>query len=154
MDGAMFSLGSDTGGSIRQPASFCGVVGLKPTYGAVSRYGVMAMGSSLDQIGPIAKTVEDVEIVFDAIRGKDQKDGTTIDDTTYPKNTLQKSKPKIGVPKHFLKGDGIDPKVIEAFEKSLDSFKKMGYEIKEVNLPNISYALMVYYGSFCKYVAI
>ena len=89
MDGALFTLGSDTGGSIRQPASFCGVVGLKPTYGAVSRYGVMAMGSSLDQIGPIGKTVSDCEIVFNTICGKDIKDGTTIEKRKEEREKLQ-----------------------------------------------------------------
>ena len=141
MDGALFTLGSDTGGSIRQPASFCGVVGLKPTYGAVSRYGVMAMGSSLDQIGPFAKNIEDCKIVFDVIKGKDAHDGTTIDQTLSSKS----EKLTIGVPRHFLKGDGIDPAVMAAFEKSLETFKAKGYEIKEVTLPNIAYSLMVYY---------
>ena len=145
-DGALFTLGSDTGGSIRQPASFCGVVGLKPTYGAVSRYGVMAMGSSLDQIGPIAKTVSDAETIFNAIKGKDAKDGTTFTDKTYAKAALKGGKkPIIGVPKHFLTGDGIDPAVLKAFNEALDSFKAKGYEVKEIKLPNISYALMVYY---------
>lgn len=155
MDGALFSLGSDTGGSIRQPASFCGVVGLKPTYGAVSRYGVMAMGSSLDQIGPITKTVTDAELVFNAIHGNDPKDSTTIDEKTYAdsgkaseakKSADTKSKKMvIGVPRHFLGGDGLDKRVMETFEKSLAIFKEKGYEIKEIKLPNISYALMVYY---------
>ncbi len=145
MDGALFTLGSDTGGSIRQPASFCGVVGLKPTYGAVSRYGVMAMGSSLDQIGPFAKNIEDCKIVFDVIKGKDVKDGTTISDSTYTVRGSGANKPVIGVPRHFLKGDGIDPAVMAAFEKSLDTFKAKGYEIKEVTMPNIAYSLMVYY---------
>jgi len=145
MNGALFSLGSDTGGSIRQPESFCGVVGLKPTYGAVSRYGVMAMGSSLDQIGPIGKTVRDCEIVFSTISGKDIKDSTTIDENTYTRQRIGKSKPIIGVPKHFLTGDGINKSVLEAFNKSLESFKQKGYEIKEIKLPNISYALMAYY---------
>jgi aspartyl-tRNA(Asn)/glutamyl-tRNA(Gln) amidotransferase subunit A len=145
MNGVLFTLGSDTGGSIRQPASFCGVVGLKPTYGAVSRYGLIAMGSSLDQIGPIGKTVADCEIVFNVIRGKDAKDGTTISDDTYPKKRIGKMKPIIGVPKHFLNGDGLNKSVLDAFDKSLDSFKTKGYEIKEIKLPNISYALMVYY---------
>lgn len=142
MEGALFALGSDTGGSIRQPASFCGVVGLKPTYGAVSRYGVMAMGSSLDQIGPIGKTVSDCEAVFNAINGKDIKDGTTFDEKTYPQN--KKSKLTIGVPKSLLDG-ALDSAVRAAFDKALEEYKKKGYEIKDVELPNISYALMVYY---------
>ncbi|MBU6427201.1 Asp-tRNA(Asn)/Glu-tRNA(Gln) amidotransferase subunit GatA [Patescibacteria group bacterium] len=145
MDGALFALGSDTGGSIRQPASFCGVVGLKPTYGAVSRYGVMAMGSSLDQIGPIAKTASDAEIVFNAIKGNDLKDGTMIKDNTYTKKRIGKNKPVIGVPRHFLAGDGIDHEVLKAFNEAVDLFKAKGYEMKEIKLPNISYALMVYY---------
>jgi len=154
MNGAIFALGSDTGGSIRQPASFCGIVGLKPTYGAVSRYGVMAMGSSLDQIGPMGKTVGDCETVFNIIKGRDVKDGTTIGEETYEKNVKvqssnvksnPKSKPVIGVPRHFLGGDGIDKSVMEAFNRSVEQFKAKGYEIKEIKLPNISYSLMVYY---------
>lgn len=145
MDGALFTLGSDTGGSIRQPASFCGVVGLKPTYGAVSRYGVMAMGSSLDQIGPIARTVTDVETIFNAIKGTDIKDGTTISEKTYSPKKIGGRKPVIGVPRDFLKGDGIDSTVLASFNESLESFKKMGYEIRDISLPNISYSLMVYY---------
>ena len=151
MDGALFALGSDTGGSIRQPAAFCGTVGLKPTYGAVSRYGVIAMGSSLDQIGPLAKTVTDAEIVFDAIRGEDKVanggrgDGTVMGDSTYSISRVGKGKPIIGVPRDFLGGDGIDPAVLESFNASLASFEKLGYEIKEVRLPNISYSLPAYY---------
>lgn len=142
-DMALFSIGSDTGGSIRQPASFCGVVGLKPTYGAVSRYGVMAMGSSLDQIGPFAKNVEDAQIVYEIIRGKDPNDGTSIDQVK-PQNTKDK-KTIIGVPRDFLKGDGIDPEIIKLFEKSLDTLKEKGCEIKDISLPNIAYSLMAYY---------
>ncbi len=147
MDAAVFSLGTDTGGSIRQPASFCGVVGLKPTYGAVSRYGAIAMGSSLDQIGPISQTVSDCEVVFNAIRGKDIHDGTTIDITTYASKHVSKTlgaKPVIGVPRHFLK-EGIDTAVIDAFDSAIASFKQKGYEIKDIQLPNISYSLLVYY---------
>ena len=145
MDGALFALGTDTGGSIRQPASFCGVVGLKPTYGAISRYGAIAMGSSLDQIGPIGKTVADCEAVFNIIRGKDSKDGTTFSDGTYKEERMSVKKPVIGVPRHFLSGDGIDAATLKAFDAALDSFKANGYEIREVRLPNIAYALMVYY---------
>ncbi|MEI6396643.1 MAG: Asp-tRNA(Asn)/Glu-tRNA(Gln) amidotransferase subunit GatA [Candidatus Taylorbacteria bacterium] len=144
MNGALFALGSDTGGSIRQPASFCGVVGLKPTYGAVSRYGAIAMGSSLDQIGPIGRTVTDCEIVFNAIRGKDKKDGTTIEEGAS-KGENGGAKPIIGVPRHFLGGDGIDSVTLDAFNASLETLKKKGYEIRDVELPNISYSLMVYY---------
>lgn len=145
MDGALFTLGSDTGGSIRQPASFCGVVGLKPTYGSVSRYGLMAMGSSFDQIGPLTKTVTDCEIVFNAIKGKDSFDGTTIGDDTYLAKRIGKDKPIIGIPRDFLQGDGIDKEVLENFEKNISLLKNKGYEIRDVSLPNISYSLMVYY---------
>lgn len=146
MDGALAALGSDTGGSIRQPASFCGVVGLKPTYGAVSRYGVMAMGSSLDQIGPFAKTVGDAEIIFNAIKGKDPLDSTTISEQTYPEKKAQPNKKLIiGVPRHFLGGDGIDAAVLENFNESLEKFKKLGYEVRDITLPNITYSLAIYY---------
>lgn len=129
MDGALIALGTDTGGSVRQPASFCGIVGLKPTYGAISRYGIMAMGSSLDQIGPMAKTVTDTEILFNAMKGQDPKDSTTIPekDIAIPKNI------KIGV---F--GNYVNTEII-------DKFKKLGYEVKEISLPNIKYVLAVYY---------
>ncbi len=144
MDGALAALGSDTGGSIRQPASFCGLVGLKATYGAVSRNGVMAMGSSLDQIGPFAKTVTDAEIIFNTIKGNDSLDSTTISDTTYKTKKTDK-KLTIGIPKAFLKGDGINKDVLKNFEESIENFKKLGYEIKDVELPNIAYSLPVYY---------
>jgi len=144
MNGVLFALGSDTGGSIRQPAAFCGVVGLKPTYGMVSRYGVMAMGSSLDQIGPFGKTVSDCEMIFNVIRGKDGKDGTTIEEKTYTPIRVGKKKPVIGIPRKLL-SEGVDPDVLKAFEAALASFKAKGYEIKDIDLPNASYALMVYY---------
>jgi aspartyl-tRNA(Asn)/glutamyl-tRNA(Gln) amidotransferase subunit A len=145
MNGALAALGSDTGGSIRQPASFCGLVGLKPTYGRVSRSGVMSMGSSLDQIGPFGRTVTDAEIIYDAIKGKDVLDGTTISETTYSPKKVGAKKPVIGIPKHFLSGDGIAKDVLNNFNDSLEKFKKLGYEIKEIKLPNIAYSLAVYY---------
>ncbi|MFH1455039.1 MAG: Asp-tRNA(Asn)/Glu-tRNA(Gln) amidotransferase subunit GatA, partial [bacterium] len=141
---ALVALGSDTGGSIRQPASFCGIVGLKTTYGAVSRYGVMAMGSSLDQIGPFGKTVEDAEILFNAIKGQDKMDSTTIENQkSNIKN--QKDKFRIGVPRDFLKIGGIDEAIVKNFQESLDKLKKLGHEIVDIELPNLKYSLAVYY---------
>ncbi len=145
MDGALAALGTDTGGSVRQPASFCGVVGLKPTYGSISRNGIIAMSSSLDQIGPITKTVEDSEILWNAIRGKDPMDGTTIGDDTFPKKEFGDKKPVIGVPYAFTSQGGIDADVLANFTASIEKLKSLGYEIKDVSLPNIAYSLAVYY---------
>jgi len=142
---ALVALGSDTGGSIRQPASFCGIVGLKPTYGAVSRYGVMAMGSSLDQIGPFGKTVEDAEILFNAIKGHDKMDSTTLPEAESKKLKVESKKLTIGVPRDFLKIGGIDKDVIKNFEDSLNKLKKLGHEIIDIELPNLKYSLAVYY---------
>jgi aspartyl-tRNA(Asn)/glutamyl-tRNA(Gln) amidotransferase subunit A len=151
MNGALASLGSDTGGSIRQPASFCGLVGLKPTYGAVSRHGLMAMASSLDQIGPITKTVEDGEILFNAIKGKDVMDATTLDHPAFQAPLLSKGgkqsevvKYKIGVPFEFLKS-GLDADVKKNFDATLETLKKLGHEIVDIKLPNIDLSLAVYY---------
>ena len=141
--GVPVSLGSDTGGSIRQPASFCGIVGLKPTYGAVSRYGLMAMGSSLDQIGPFGNTVDDVEAVFDIIKGKDALDSTSVDLVT--KTTHADLKKKIGVPWSFVRREGIDAEVLKNFEASLEKLKTNGYEIVDVNLEHLEKSLSVYY---------
>jgi aspartyl-tRNA(Asn)/glutamyl-tRNA(Gln) amidotransferase subunit A len=139
-DLALASLGSDTGGSIRQPASHCGVVGLKPTYGSISRHGLMAMGSSLDIIGPFAKTVSDAEILFNAMKGKDRYDSTSID------TPISTTKAKvIGIPRHFLDKGGIDPAVMKTSEEAIAKFKSMGYEIRDIELPNIEYSLAVYY---------
>ncbi|MEK7607384.1 MAG: Asp-tRNA(Asn)/Glu-tRNA(Gln) amidotransferase subunit GatA [Patescibacteria group bacterium] len=133
-------LGSDTGGSVRQPASYCGIVGLKPTYGSISRHGLMAMGSSLDVIGPLTKTVTDAEILFNCMKGKDRYDSTSID------VDIKDSSSKIlGVPRHFLKGDGIDSAVMKSFERSIEKFKSLGYQIRDIELPNIEYSLAVYY---------
>ena len=138
---ALAALGSDTGGSIRQPSAFCGVVGLKPTYGAVSRYGLMAAASSLDQIGSIAKNIEDAQIVFDAIRGHDDSDSTSLPDTAAPPAPLRK---KIGVPRAFLQ-KGIEPDILAAYEASLKSLAAAGYELVDIDLSSLQYALAVYY---------
>jgi len=151
-DECIYALGSDTGGSIRQPACFCGVVGLKPTYGRVSRYGLMAMASSLDQIGPLTKTVEDAKIVLEAISGKDGLDSTSVDITTrtvlvanrYEDSPRSKQDIKIGLPKeYFIKG--LDPAVEKVIKKAISKFEQMGAEIIEISLPHTEYALAAYY---------
>ncbi len=146
-DLSVYSLGSDTGGSVRQPAAFCGVVGFKPTYGAVSRQGLIAMASSLDQIGVLAKTVEDAEIVFDAIKGKDEKDATSIKLKTQNsklKSKAEINKVKIGIPKEYFV-TGIDEEIRSAVEKVIKRAEKLGAEIMEISLPHTEYALTVYY---------
>ena len=140
---ALASLGSDTGGSVRQPASFCGVVGLKPTYGTVSRYGLIAMGSSLDVIGPITKTVADAEIIFNAVKGKDAMDSASIEVSGAGAAVQQKL--KIGIPAGLMDTDGIDETTLKNFNESAEKFKSMGYEVKNVDLPNAKYSLAVYY---------
>jgi len=140
----VYSLGSDTGGSIRQPASFCGVVGLKPTYGSVSRSGLIAFASSFDQIGPLTKTVEDSEIVFNIIKGKDNLDSTSFDEIAQ-KNKYKKI---IGVPKEYF-GQGIDKKIKDKTLDFINKLSKEGYSIKEVSLPNTEFAVSVYYIIAC-----
>lgn len=137
------SLGSDTGGSIRQPAAFCGVVGFKPTYGAVSRYGLIAMASSLDQIGPITSCVKDARIVFDVIRGKDRMDATSLDVEPGIWN-LESRTLRVGVPKEYF-GGGIDKEVKEAVLCAIKKYEENGAQIKEVSLPHTDYGLAVYY---------
>jgi aspartyl-tRNA(Asn)/glutamyl-tRNA(Gln) amidotransferase subunit A len=141
-DMALASLGSDTGGSVRQPASFCGVVGFKPTYGSVSRNGLMAMGSSLDIIGPTTKTVSDSEIVFNVIKGKDVLDSTSIE---VGLDNKSKDGLVIGIPKNLLEMEGIDSEVRENFNKSVEELKKQGFVIKDIELKGGELALAVYY---------
>jgi aspartyl-tRNA(Asn)/glutamyl-tRNA(Gln) amidotransferase subunit A len=144
MNGALVSLGSDTGGSIRQPASFTGLVGLKPTYGAVSRSGIIAMASSLDQVGPIGKTVRDVEILFNTINEYDPKDSTSVpkDERHFVPTPIRK---RIGIPREFLSGEGIDSEVMKNFDENCQKLKDAGYELVDVSLPLIKYSLAVYY---------
>lgn len=143
---APLSLGSDTGGSIRLPAAFCNLVGYKPSYGSVSRFGLMAMGSSLDQIGPFANTVEDAEAFFDLISFYDTKDSTSLKDEFRNKEINLKK--KIGIPK-LLKDEnlrkGMDKEILEDFENQINKIKEAGYEVVDVDLPNIDKALAIYY---------
>ncbi len=142
-DFCVFALGSDTGGSVRQPASFCGIVGLKPTYGAVSRFGLIAFASSLDQIGPMTKTVEDCQIVFEAIKGKDDMDSTSVEISNFKFQMLNVKTLRIGIPKEYFV-EGIDPKVEKVIKKAIKKYEEMGAEIIEISLPHTEYALPTY----------
>jgi aspartyl-tRNA(Asn)/glutamyl-tRNA(Gln) amidotransferase subunit A len=143
------AVGSDTGGSIRQPASFCGVVGLKPTYGRVSRYGLVAYGSSLDQIGPITRTVTDTALMMNVIAGHDPADSTSVDETNAPVcNYLEKldepvEKLKIAIVPEF--NAGADEQVQKALSEAIDVYKKLGAEIIEITMPHLDYAIAAYY---------
>ncbi len=141
------ALGTDTGGSVRQPASFCGVTGIKPTYGRVSRYGLIAYGSSLDTVGVLARTVEDVETIFRLTAGFDERDATTIDmpinDAVCREGTDIKGL-RIGVPKEYFI-EGIQPEVEQSVRAAVDTFRELGAEIIDVSLPHTEYALPVYY---------
>ena len=144
---AVVALGSDTGGSIRQPASFCGVVGLMPTYGRVSRYGLIAFASSLDHIGPLARTVKDAAIVLRTIAGRDPMDSTSAD-VPVPDYVAELEKPirglKIGVAKEYF-GEGLDSEVRNAVETAIGKLAQLGCEIVPVSLPHTEYAIPTYY---------
>ena len=144
---AVATLGSDTGGSIRQPAAFCVLVGLKPTYGLVSRYGLVAFASSLDQIGPFARTVEDAAIVLGAIAGHDERDSTSFraDVPDYREELKQRRGPwRLGIPKEYF-GEGLDPEVAAAVAKAVAYYQSLGCTIKEVSLPHTEYGVGAYY---------
>jgi aspartyl-tRNA(Asn)/glutamyl-tRNA(Gln) amidotransferase subunit A len=145
---AIATLGTDTGGSIRQPAALCGVVGMKPTYGLISRYGLVAFASSLDQVGPFTRTVEDAAILMQAMLGKDPLDSTSIapqGETNYSEALKEKKGPwKLGVPREFF-GEGIDPEVKANIEKAIDWYKSQGCEIVDISLPHSELAVPVYY---------
>lgn len=137
------AIGTDTGGSIRQPASYCGLVGFKPTYGAVSRYGLMAMGSSLDQAGPLTNSVADAELVHGVMSGIDVMDATTIAEDTYPA-LLAKETYTFGVPRHFL-AEGVDSDVLDSFNEHIEVLKKAGHTIVDIELPLFEQGLAAYY---------
>jgi aspartyl-tRNA(Asn)/glutamyl-tRNA(Gln) amidotransferase subunit A len=141
--GVPVSLGSDTGGSIRQPASFCGIVGLKTTYGNVSRYGLMAMGSSLDQIGPFGTCVEDVEEVYKVIKGNDPHDSTSLKDSEASVEAPLKK--VIGIPRTFIYRDGIDEEVLDNFNQSLQKLESLGYTLRDIEINQLEKSLSVYY---------
>ncbi|MDG2256665.1 MAG: Asp-tRNA(Asn)/Glu-tRNA(Gln) amidotransferase subunit GatA [Opitutaceae bacterium] len=145
---AVLTLGSDTGGSIRQPASYCGVVGLKPTYGRVSRFGLAAFASSLDQVGPMARSVEDAALLLQAISGHDLRDSTSfraeVPDFSKSFESLKGKKWKLGLPKEYFE-KALDSAAMEPVQQAIDFYRELGCEIKEVSLPHTEYAVAVYY---------
>lgn len=144
----LFTVGEDTGGSIRQPASFCGVVGLRPSYGRNSRYGIMPMASSLDTVGPFARNVSDAALLEKIMAGNDVKDATTVPDlvSDYEKDILEKiSGLTVGVPKEYFEIEGIDDEVKKITNDNIEKLKKLGCKIEEVSLPHTKYAIAVYY---------
>ena len=144
---AVVSLGTDTGGSIRQPAALCGVVGMKPTYGRVSRYGLIAFASSLDQIGPFARSVEDCAILLEAMAGHDPLDATSSDRPNDVRRDFDKGVEgmRLGVPREYYDVEGIEPGVKAAIDKALDTLRRAGAEIVDVSLPHTDYGLAAYY---------
>lgn len=148
---SVVALGSDTGGSIRQPCSFCGVTGLKPTYGAVSRYGLIAYASSLDQIGPIGKNVLDVASVFNVIKGKDVKDGTSMESEIFSLDDIKADNlkdVKIGIPTDYF-GEGINGEVAESVKESAKALESLGAVVEEFSMPIVKYAIPTYYIIAC-----
>jgi aspartyl-tRNA(Asn)/glutamyl-tRNA(Gln) amidotransferase subunit A len=144
---AVVSLGSDTGGSVRQPASFCGVVGILPTYGRVSRYGLVAFASSLDHIGPFGRTVKDAATLLHVIAGRDPADSTSADVPVAHYTAGLDGKAtgfRIGVPREYF-GAGLDPQVADRIQRGIDVFRKMGCEVRDVSLPHTDYAIASYY---------
>jgi aspartyl-tRNA(Asn)/glutamyl-tRNA(Gln) amidotransferase subunit A len=134
------AFGSDTGGSIRQPAAFCGIVGMLPTYGTVSRHGLMAMGSSLDVIGPMTQTVGDAEIFYTAFKGQDRYDGTSV-----AQPSALSLKKKLAMPKNMFAGGGVDPEIEKNFNDMVEKLKAQGFSIDEIDLPHFADSLAVYY---------
>ncbi len=140
------ALGTETGGSVRQPASFCGVVGLKPTYGAVSRFGVAALGSSLDQVGSFGKTVKDTALIFDVMAGADPLDSTTV--ISPPRDLIPEieiNDLKIGLPKEYFEAPGLNPEIKSLVQKAIQKLETAGAQIKEISLPHTDQALATYY---------
>ena len=144
---AVVALGTDTGGSIRQPAALCGVVGMKPTYGRVSRYGLIAFASSLDQIGPFARSVEDCAILLEAMAGRDPLDATSSDraNDVRPDFDAGVKGMRLGVPREYYDVEGIEPGVKAAIDKAIDALRREGAEIVDVKLPHTDYGLAAYY---------
>jgi aspartyl-tRNA(Asn)/glutamyl-tRNA(Gln) amidotransferase subunit A len=143
---APVALGSDTGGSVRQPAAFCGVVGLKPTYGCVSRFGLLAFGSSLDQIGPLGRDVDDVALLLDVIAGQDPKDATSAGPEharVFPEHDASVQDLRLGVPRHLL--EGVDPAIAAGFEAALAVLRDLGATVADIDLPHSRFAIPVYY---------
>ena len=143
---AIAATGTDTGGSIRQPASYCGIVGLKPTYGRCSRWGIVSFASSLDQAGPMTKTVNDAALMLDVMAGYDKKDSTSanLEKTNFYKNLKNNKKLKIGIPKQY-KNDQLNDEIIKLWDLGIEYFKKNNCEVVEIDLPHTEYALATYY---------
>lgn len=146
MDGCLFALGSDTGGSVRQPASFCGVIGLKPTYGSVSRHGLIAMASSFDVIGVLAKNVEDTEAVFEAMKGVDPLDSTTHKTRVVEAHeTLPRHDMRVGIPREFIFTEGVSEEVQQSMKLTIEKLERKGVKIVDISVPLLKQALAMYY---------